>query len=413
MSEHNDGAKVVADGKTKRITLFEEGDGKLVVVKNIDAVTKNNGETRNLIADKGILSNTTICNVFELLKDCGVPVAFERKLDATSFLAPLCDMIKLEVVARRRVRGSALKRHPYLAEYHRFERLVVELYLKTKDRKWLDHDLPCDDPLAVYDRDRNVFDLYDPATPLYAQEPFLPIPAEEVIPGDVMKRLEQIDAIIRRVVLILEKAWQMLGGCLDDLKLEFGIDPHGRLVVADGISNDEWRLRFNGVEVSKQCFRDDAPLEAVAMNYRFVAEQTACFRLPEQHIIIWHTAPVETGQIKFARATLGTLIPSSMRHIHTVRCARARFDRSLTELDTLMGEVPTAAIVAFARKKSEAYRTICAMSTVPVVQVGSEDSASSQDVAEQVLRILALNSPYFYALLRQSWEEGRVNLIPL
>ncbi len=115
-------------------------------------------------------------NVFRLLKACGLPVAFVEQDSAISFIAPHCRMLPYEVVVRREAHGSYLKRNPQFAKGQLFPRLIVEFFLKTKDRDWKGKPLTCDDPLMSYVEGATQIKLYNPAKPILGQEPFLALP---------------------------------------------------------------------------------------------------------------------------------------------------------------------------------------------------------------------------------------------
>jgi len=63
--------------------------------------------------------------------------------------------------------------------------------------------------------------------------------------------------LIRRTFEVIEAFFESQGLHFIDFKVEFGITTDGRLVVADVIDNDSWRLRdAEWNELSKQAFRD-------------------------------------------------------------------------------------------------------------------------------------------------------------
>jgi len=131
-------AFVVAEGKTKIIhTVVGEHD--FVIIENKDDITKNDdADQTQVMASKAFHATKTTCQVFQLLKDAGLPVAFKQQLSPLEFLAPVCQMIPLEVIIRRYAVGSYLKRFPNLAvdgNPLRFHRLVFELFLKTTNGK--------------------------------------------------------------------------------------------------------------------------------------------------------------------------------------------------------------------------------------------------------------------------------------
>src|SRR5438046_1612893 len=91
---------LVIEGKTKKIHELA-GDSDLVIVISKDDITAGDGAKHDLIAGKAALANRTTCNVFRLLKACGLPVAFEEQEGDTAFIAPRCVMLPYEVVIRR------------------------------------------------------------------------------------------------------------------------------------------------------------------------------------------------------------------------------------------------------------------------------------------------------------------------
>ena len=140
---------LVTEGKTKKIYRRDDGSD-LVTVISKDDITAGDGAKHDVIPEKSRLANLTTCNVFRLLKSCGIPVAFEEQDSPTSFIAPNCAMLPYEVVVRREAHGSYLKRHPHLSKGLLFPQLIVEFYLKTKDKDWKGKPLVSDDPLMLY-----------------------------------------------------------------------------------------------------------------------------------------------------------------------------------------------------------------------------------------------------------------------
>src|SRR5204862_7179753 len=141
----------------------------LVTVISKDDITAGDGAKHDIISDKGGLANRTTCNVFRLLKACGLPVAFEKQDSANSFTAPKCLMLPYEVVVRREAHGSYLKRNPHFAKGQLFPKLIVEIFLKTKDKDWKGKNLVCDDPLMIAEDGAAKIELYNPAKPLTGQ----------------------------------------------------------------------------------------------------------------------------------------------------------------------------------------------------------------------------------------------------
>lgn len=296
--------EVIAEGKTKRI-LTAEHDG-MVVIESKDDITKNDNpdETRRLDC-KARFSTATTCAVFELLKAAGLPVAYGQRLSETEFLAPKCEMIPLEVVVRRYAVGSYLKRYPHLEKSanapYRFHQLVCEFFLKTTGGRVVGKPMvlgnplpndpitgqPIDDPL-ISNSDLGLWRLYHPKHPAWTFGSYLDrgVSAIDILPPGAT--IGKIEAIARKVFLVLESAWAQLGCRLIDFKIELGIDSNGNLLVADVIDNDSWRLRTSDwQELSKQLFRDNHTMEKISDSYELVAKLAESFRIPSQAIVLW------------------------------------------------------------------------------------------------------------------------------
>src|SRR5262245_2490284 len=254
----------VTEGKTKKIHLINRGSD-LVTVISKDDITAGDGAKHDIIPDKGRLATATTSNVFRLLKACGLPVAFEEQDSPTSFVAPKCVMLPYEVVVRREAHGSYLKRNPHFAKGQLFPRLIVEFFLKTKDKDWKGRKLVCDDPLMHYADGSTQIALFNPAKPIQGQEPFLTLATADVFSrADETSFFPEMRRVARAAFLVLEKAWQLEGGMLVDFKVEFGFDTKGRLLLADVVDNDSWRVVESGGYIDKQVYRDGGALDDVA-----------------------------------------------------------------------------------------------------------------------------------------------------
>ncbi len=259
---------LVTEGKTKRVFRLQTHKN-LVLVESKDDITAGDGAKHDELLDKAKMSTKTTCNVFAYLKAQGVPVAFHGKFAANSFLADECQMLPYEVIVRREAHGSYLKRMPHLQKGDQFDELLVEFFLKTSGRKFQDKTLPVDDPLMVMDGQDCL--LYLPNKPIEEQEkPILVIMGMPI-------RWEEMADIATITFAMLEVAWEKQGLSLVDFKVEFGIDVNNNLLLADVIDNDSWRLTENGEYLDKQVYRDGGSLDAVAMNYRRVADATEKF----------------------------------------------------------------------------------------------------------------------------------------
>ena len=420
---------LVIEGKTKKIFRIV-GEGDLVTVVSKDDITAGDGAKHDIIPDKSRLANRTTCNVFRLLKACGLPVAFEQQDSPTSFVAPNCTMLPYEVVVRREAHGSYLKRSPHFSKGQLFPKLLVEFFLKTKDKNWKGKPLVADDPLMQYEDGDREIKLFNPAKPILGQEPFLTLDAKEVFSRDAeWKIFPEMRNIARQAFLVLERAWALQGGRLVDFKVEFGFDGKGNLLLADVIDNDSWRVLENGAYIDKQVYRDGGTLDTVAAKYRQVADITDQFRLPRQQIILWRgSASDKTEAFSDALGELKDLMNVVTCSIHKEPVAGAAI------LQKLIQEVPDSVVIAYIGRSNGAGPTLSAMSTVPVITVPAsvkdfpEDMWSSLRAPSNVpvmtvlepsnavlaaLQILSARNPKIYAKLRGEIEKRTVNTIQI
>ena len=418
---------LVNEGKTKRIHQIA-GSADLVALVAKDDITAGDGAKHDIIAGKSALANATTCNVFRLLKGCGIPVAFEEQDSPTSFIAPGCKMLPYEVVTRREAHGSYLKRHPHLGKGQLFPRLIVEFYLKTKDKTWKGKPLVADDPLMDYAEGDAQIRLLNPAKPLVGQEPFLVLSTAEVFEHkDEAKFFPEMQRIARQTFLALEKAWQLEGGTLVDLKVEFGFDSKGRLLLADVIDNDSWRVLENGAYIDKQVYRDGGALDTVVEKYRRVAEITGRFRVPQQRIILWRGSESDkTEAFTAALGELADLVTVVTRSAHKEPIAAAN------TLYRLAQEVPDSVVLAHIGRSNGAGPILSALSTLPVITVPAgyrdfpDDVWSSLRAPSNVpvmtvlepsnavlaaLQILSARNPRIYAKLRGDIEQRAANTV--
>jgi phosphoribosylaminoimidazole-succinocarboxamide synthase len=420
---------LVAEGKTKRIYEVQGSSG-LVTVISKDDITAGDGAKHDVIPDKGRLANATTCNVFRLLKACGLPVAFELQDSPTSFVAPGCRMLPYEVVVRREAHGSYLKRNPHFAKGQLFPQLVVEFFLKTKDRNWNGQPLICDDPLMLRAKADAKIRLFNPAKPIHGQEPFLILAESDVFSqADESELFPEMERIARHTFLVLEKAWQLEGGTLVDLKVEFGFDHKGNLLLADVIDNDSWRVVEGGSYIDKQVYRDGGALDDVTAKYRRVAEITGRFALPRQRIILWRGSTSDkTESFSDALGDLADLMTVVTCSVHKQPVAAAGI------LYRMAHEIPDSVVIAYIGRSNGAGPTLSAISSVPVITVPAtvkdfpEDVWSSLRAPSNVpvmtvlepanavlaaIQILSARNPRLYAHVRGEIENRTVNTIQI
>jgi phosphoribosylaminoimidazole carboxylase/phosphoribosylaminoimidazole-succinocarboxamide synthase len=428
VAKHPLGA-LVAEGKTKKIHQVK-GSPDLVTVVAKDDITAGDGAKHDIIPDKGRLATATTCNVFRLLKACGLPVGFTEQDSAISFIAPGCQMLPYEVVVRREAHGSYLKRNPHLAKGQLFPQAIVEFYLKTKDRNWKGKPLVADDPFMQYADGATQIKLFNPAKQLVGQEPFLVLPTAEVFSrADEAKFFPEMRRIVRQAFLILEKAWQLEGGTLVDLKVEFGIDSKGNLLLADVIDNDSWRVIESGAYIDKQVYRDGGALDDVAAKYRHVADVTSRFRVPQQRIILWRGSEKDKTEA-FADA-LGDL--KDMMTVVTCSIHKEPI-KGAHVLYRMAQEVPDTVVIANIGRSNGAGPVLSALSNIPVITVPASAREFPEDVWSclrgpsavpvmtvmepgnavlAALQILSARNPLLYARVRGEIENRTVNTIQI
>jgi phosphoribosylaminoimidazole carboxylase/phosphoribosylaminoimidazole-succinocarboxamide synthase len=422
------GGKVVIEGKTKTIFTLEGTDLVASIAK--DDITAGDGAKHDIIPEKGVLATKTTCNVFSLLKSCGVPVAFVQQDGPNSFIAPRCTMLPYEVVVRREGHGSYLKRNPHLSKGQLFPRLIVEFYLKTSGKTWKGKPLVADDPFMRYVVDGCMIELYDPAKPLHTQQPFLVLQASEVFGYEEEWMLfPKMKETARRTFLVLEKAWQLLGRTLVDFKIEFGLDANGKLMLADVIDNDSWRLLENGAYLDKQVYRDGGALSDVAARYAHVAALTYHFSLPHQRIVLWRGS--ETDDAEQFRKALGDFADLLL----VVTCSAHKEPiRAVQMLHRVLQEVPDSVVIAYIGMSNGAGPTLSAQTTVPTITVPANYKEFREDVwsstrtpsnvpvmtvldpknaTQAALNILAARNPRIYAYRRADIESRATNVVTI
>ncbi|GHO69150.1 phosphoribosylaminoimidazole-succinocarboxamide synthase [Ktedonobacter sp. SOSP1-52] len=247
MTQHAQFGPLLTEGKTKRIYSYPQ-DEQLAYMVSKDQITAGDGARRNELEGKSRWSTTTTANVFRLLNEAGINTHFVKKVDEVTMLIKRCEMLPIEHVQRRLATGSFLKRHPEVSEGTRFDPVLIETFLKDDAR-------------------------HDPQ-----------IQPEEIIQQGIATQ-EEIDWMARegrRVFAVLEAAWAKMDVTMVDLKIEFGRNPQGQLLVADVIDNDSWRLWPGGDKnrmLDKQVYRNlqevtSDSLREIADRYALVADLT-------------------------------------------------------------------------------------------------------------------------------------------
>lgn len=255
----------IAEGKTKVIYKDTKAEGRVIIASKND-ITAGDGAKKDTLEGKSGYSNATTSNVFKLLNLCGIKTHFHERLSDSEFSADHCAMIPVEVVIRRIAAGSYIKRNPRVKEGQIFSEPLLEFFIKD--------DI-----------------LHDP---LISEDEFLDkkIKADGVIIAG--KEIEEIKKTALSVFLILERAWSRQNIALVDLKIEFGVDSSGQVILADVIDNDSWRIWPAGkreLMLDKQVYRecvssDKDTMQKLKTNYERVAELTRNFLKIEKSVSV-------------------------------------------------------------------------------------------------------------------------------
>lgn len=247
MIDHSTFGPLLAEGKTKQIYAHPT-DSALAYMVNKDQITAGDGARRNELTGKSRWSTITMANVYRLLNAQGIATHLVEQIDDVTVLVKRCEMLPIEQVMRRIATGSYLKRTPGAKEGDRFEPVLVETFLKDD----ANHDP------QIWEKD-----IIERGLATKAEIDWM---AEEG----------------RRVFEVLERAWASVDVTLVDLKIEFGRNAQGKLMVADVIDNDSWRIWPGGDKnrmLDKQIYRNlkevtEQDLQALGDRYALVADLT-------------------------------------------------------------------------------------------------------------------------------------------
>ncbi|MHA1481955.1 MAG: phosphoribosylaminoimidazolesuccinocarboxamide synthase [Candidatus Heimdallarchaeaceae archaeon] len=427
--------KMLNEGKTKRI--FELENGLVVLVEYKNAITKyDNPDLTEEFETKARLSNTVNAEVFCLLKEAGLPVAFIKKTSPTEFIARKCRMIGIEAVARRFAVGSYLKRNPSLkvlesAIPKRFHRLVVEFFLKTTHGKLvnskgqilidgLDPKKGEEDPFIINPFD-DVWKLCHPKKPAWDPEVSLGIVHRLDVLGEI--EVQSMMNYTKNAFLILEGAFNTLNLHFIDYKIEFGIAEDGELVIADVIDNDSWRLRsFDWKRLSKEAFRQNEAMSEVEKKYGIVASLVRQWRIPSQVLVLWRGSEKDSFP-EIDEALIG--VPGLT--IEKVTLSGHKSTRQvLDKLNEIVGRYPDGGILLIKVGMSNGLGPILAThSHWPIVNIPATLKSFPQDLWSSVrmpsqapcvtinrdqnailfaLNVLAMKNPLLYAFRQKQIE---------
>lgn len=214
---------MIYEGKAKKIYEIKgKSDWLLHDFKN--SLTAFNGQKKGDFSDKGQLNRDMTAMVFRFLTKKGVMHHFVDVSGETGIVAQRLKMIPLEVVVRNRFAGSLAKKFG-VEEGKILKVPLVEFYWK-------------DDRLG---------------------DPFVSDEQAMMLEAATAEELTELKALGREINTYLIEFFARADLELVDFKVEFGLDPQDRIVLADEITPDTCRLwdQTTGEKMDKDRFRRD------------------------------------------------------------------------------------------------------------------------------------------------------------
>jgi len=210
--------------------MLYEGKSKRVYVKNQeellmefkDEVTAMDGAIKAVVSGKGVINARLSAYFFEILEKNGVKTHYIDYDGGRVLTVKKLTVLPIEVIVRNYAYGSLLKRMPLYKPLQKIDPPLVEFHFKDDS-------------------------LHDPL-----------ILSDDLINTNIVSRreLEEIVNISLEVNAILSKTLLSKNLRLIDIKLEFGKDKDGFLVLADEISGDTFRVMDeNNNHLDKEIFR--------------------------------------------------------------------------------------------------------------------------------------------------------------
>ncbi len=199
----------IYEGKAK--ILYATDDPEILLAYFKDDATAFNAQKRGTIAKKGEINCQIAAHLFRLIEGRGIATHFIDCPKVDEMRVKAVTIIPIEVVVRNIAAGS-LCQQTKLTLGTVLPQPLVEFFYKND---------ALGDPLLTEDR-------------LFLME--LATPAQ----------LESLKSKTLEINQILQDFFQLCGITLVDFKIEFGIDSHHEILLADEISPDSCRLWLTG-----------------------------------------------------------------------------------------------------------------------------------------------------------------------
>lgn len=210
------------EGKAK--IVYATNNPALLIQHFKDSATAFDGKKKGEIRDKGVANAAISTKLFTLLESAGIATHFEDMLNDRDMLIDNLNMIKMEAITRNIAAGSLAKRLGY-EEGTPLKKPVVEFYYKRDD---------LGDPIITC---QHVMEL-------------------ELIDEAGFKQIRDLSFKINE---ILTEYFDGIGLKLIDMKMEFGYDQDGNILLGDEISPDTCRFwdKETNEKLDKDRFRRD------------------------------------------------------------------------------------------------------------------------------------------------------------
>ncbi len=214
---------LINEGKVKRVYADPDSPER-VIIEFTDAITAGDGEKRDEIEGKALVTCDTSEFLLKYLQEKGIATHFIKRLEDTRWLCRKVEIFPLEVVCRNFAAGSFCKRYGIQRGQVLAEPLV-EFFLK-------------DDSL---------------------HDPLLSTDAIERLGFATADEIAFIHAVTLSVNYYLRELLSQAGLRFVDFKLEFGKTKDGAILLADEISGDTIRVWDKDEDsLDKDIFRDDS-----------------------------------------------------------------------------------------------------------------------------------------------------------
>ncbi|EDX04815.1 GD23841 [Drosophila simulans] len=382
--------KILIEGKTKKVYDLPDHPG-LCLLLSKDRITAFDGLKAHELQGKAAISNTTNGLVFRLLNEAGIRTAYVDQCGDNAFIARKCKMVPIEWVTRRLATGSFIKINPEVPEGYRFAPPKQETCFKDDSS----HDpLWCDEQILSSNFECNG----------------LIIGADEV---QIMRHTSLV------VFEVLERAWKTRNCALVDMKVEFGVDEDGNILLADIIDSDTWRIWPAGdkrLMVDKTVYINldtvtDGDLNTVKRNYFWVIEQLSSIVPPQDHlVVILVSSEMDVAHGEQIATCLGSLgVEVVLRACSVLKNPKD----ALQIVRTFEAVIDNLVFVTVDDRLNSSANVISANTSFPVInctplQSNSNPTSDPEATAKHVASLLGLENFMIWSKLRVNQLNNQI-----